>query len=461
MVECTDPLLLAKGSPIIWRRPHEFMKSGDIALFQEGILPADIKQGTLGNCWLMCALAACSEFPSLVEGMFPAPYDKYNPNGIYKVKLCKGGEWTTITLDDYFPCTPFEGPIYSRANGDELWVLLLEKAFAKLHGSYAMLRSGWPFEAMMDLTGAPYKDIRIKDADVQKQITDGSLFRYLCECDKKGYIMSLSTPGTDKYTSKGSHGSLPNGLVPGHAYTMITAITTTNGYKLAKIRNPWGATEWNGDFSDRSLLWTPELAEEVGFVNDPEDGTFWMSFKDIVRHFVGINICRSRHEKGVKPWNEARQPSELSFSKKGKGLLTCNMYKLTVKNPTNDYIVSVHQKDKRCLGSKPYIDIGVTILQRTARMESFKYIASSGNSMERQNQLDVTNLPVGEYVIIPTSTGAKMEQYRSDAESSGQPFQSADFGRRIMLVVHGLPDEIKLEEIPFDKEALEEHWNCL
>ena len=34
-----------------------------------------------------------------------------------------------------------------------------------------------------------------------------------------------------------------------------------------------GSTEWNGDFSDNSPLWTPELIEEVNFVLDTEDGT--------------------------------------------------------------------------------------------------------------------------------------------------------------------------------------------
>ena len=87
----------------------------------------------------------------------------------------------------------------------------------------------------MDLTGAPYRDIRLKDADVQTQLKDGSLWSYLCVCDLEGYIMSLSTSGTDIYSASGEHGSLPTGLVPGHAYTLLTAVTTKSGHQLAKV----------------------------------------------------------------------------------------------------------------------------------------------------------------------------------------------------------------------------------
>lgn len=60
-----------------------------------------------------------------------------------------------MTIDDYFPCYPNGGPVFSKCQGNELWVLLLEKAYAKVHGSYLALRGGYTCEALQDLTGCP------------------------------------------------------------------------------------------------------------------------------------------------------------------------------------------------------------------------------------------------------------------------------------------------------------------
>lgn len=144
---------------IQWRRPSEFLEVDmnrglkEITIFYDSIDSSDIKQGCLGNSWVLCALASLAERPSLVERLFVTK--EINNNGIYRVKLCKNGEWLTVTIDDYFPCFPLGSPLFSKAHGNELWVMLLEKAYAKLHGNYFSLRGGYANEALQDLTGCP------------------------------------------------------------------------------------------------------------------------------------------------------------------------------------------------------------------------------------------------------------------------------------------------------------------
>lgn len=77
------------------------------------------------------------------------------------------------------------------------------------------------------------------------------------EGEKLQYGMSAGTDGKDE-------GELDdNGVVPGHAYTLIAAKTVTNKAgeeeRLVQLRNPWKKGEWNGRYSDKSADWTPAL----------------------------------------------------------------------------------------------------------------------------------------------------------------------------------------------------------
>lgn len=82
----------------------------------------------------MAAVASIAENPALVRRLFLTK--TYNPEGVYRLRICKNGEWIDVIVDDYIPCYFNGGPIFTRGNGNELWVLLLEKAYAKLHGDY-------------------------------------------------------------------------------------------------------------------------------------------------------------------------------------------------------------------------------------------------------------------------------------------------------------------------------------
>jgi calpain-15 len=68
-----------------------------------------------------------------------------------------------VIIDDYFPCTDDGYVCFSKANGNELWVLILEKAFAKLHGSYERIEGGYAHLVMRDLTGAPSYELCLEE----------------------------------------------------------------------------------------------------------------------------------------------------------------------------------------------------------------------------------------------------------------------------------------------------------
>jgi len=88
-----------------------------------------------------------------------------------------------VVVDDYIPCNCGE-PAFAEPNGNELWVVLLEKAFAKIHGSFLAIRSGWISEALNTLTGAPYETI---EGVNEEKAHD--LFKKLLHCEKRNYAM--------------------------------------------------------------------------------------------------------------------------------------------------------------------------------------------------------------------------------------------------------------------------------
>jgi len=115
---------------VVWRRPEEFFDGKPYQLY-EGIEPTDINQGALGNCWFCCAVSALAEFPNYIRRIFENKAS--NPAGVYRLRLYNETdvEPVNVTLDDLFPCKPGAGPIFTSNKQEELWAMLLEKAYAK------------------------------------------------------------------------------------------------------------------------------------------------------------------------------------------------------------------------------------------------------------------------------------------------------------------------------------------
>jgi len=58
-----------------------------------------------------------------------------NELNYYSVKMLYKGKWMTIDMDEHIPVL-YGKPAFSSSVGNELWVILLEKAWAKMYTSY-------------------------------------------------------------------------------------------------------------------------------------------------------------------------------------------------------------------------------------------------------------------------------------------------------------------------------------
>ena len=85
---------------------------------------------------------------------------RVNAAGIYLIKFFINGIETPVIVDDYIPV--YKGtnkPAFAYSRDGELWVSILEKGWAKLHGTYARTEAGLPCFASSHLTGAPAETI--------------------------------------------------------------------------------------------------------------------------------------------------------------------------------------------------------------------------------------------------------------------------------------------------------------
>ena len=53
------------------------------------------------------------------------------------------GKWMTIDMDQYIPFIG-NSPAFTKSVDNEIWVIILEKAWAKMYTSYKRIEAGYP-----------------------------------------------------------------------------------------------------------------------------------------------------------------------------------------------------------------------------------------------------------------------------------------------------------------------------
>ncbi|XP_037072054.1 calpain-B-like [Pollicipes pollicipes] len=275
--------------PFQWKRPHEI---SDSPLFiSSGASRFDVLQGELGDCWLLAAVANITLNKDLFAQVVPDGQeidDDYA--GIFHFRFWQYGRWVDVVIDDRLPTYHGQLAFMHSADNHEFWSALLEKAYAKLHGSYEALKGGTTCEAMEDFSGGVTEMYDIDKAP-------DNLFQVMLKANERKSLMSCSIE-PDPYVAEAE---MPNGLIKGHAYSVTKAcmadIETPRVHgkiPMVRVRNPWGnEAEWKGAFSDSSSEWNyiPEATrQELGLTFDA-DGEFWMTFKDFTRNFQRLEIC--------------------------------------------------------------------------------------------------------------------------------------------------------------------------
>lgn len=108
--------------------------------------------------------------------------NKPNEEGVWSVYFYGVGK--EIVMDDYLPVTPDGQLMGASSKKDEMWVPIIEKAYAKYMGSYGKILNGTSHQAMRNLLGFSGEELSLQNLN---KTTVGDL---MLECYVKGYPMT-------------------------------------------------------------------------------------------------------------------------------------------------------------------------------------------------------------------------------------------------------------------------------
>lgn len=405
-----------------WHRPIELCSNP--CLVVGGISRFDFGQGLLGNCWFLASIGAITFQDHIFRQIIPLEqyFDSYYC-GIFHFRFWRFGKWIDVVIDDKLPTLNGRLIFVHSKRQNEFWPALLEKAYAKVCGSYADMKAGVPADALVDFTGGVHLSIQLSQPPPD-------LWELMC---RAGTCKSLMSCGT----LQGENKVLPTGLVQGHAYTVTGVkqiLSQSQTVQLVRLWNPWGKVEWNGDWSDRSPLWgTVSSQDRELCLAVTDNGEFWMSIQDFCRFYADLDICSPGPEflDGTPScqWNsqmfEGRWVTGTTAGgcRNNKETFWTNpQYRIKVNNDKDleddekNILVSVMQKpDKRHRRLAENLHIGFSVFELTDQHRSTtgKFPASFFSSsvvvfqtstlLNAREVMEFFTLRPGEYVIVPST----------------------------------------------------------
>ncbi|TDH11193.1 hypothetical protein EPR50_G00058120 [Perca flavescens] len=358
---------------VVWKRPKELCSNPKF--IDDGATRTDICQGELGDCWLLAAIASLTLDQDILPRVVPQEQSfTEGYAGIFHFQFWQFGEWVDVVIDDRLPTRDGKLLFVHSAESSEFWSALLEKAYAKLYGSYEALSGGHTTEGFEDFTGGIAEVYTLEEAPpnlfqiMQKALSLGSLL---------GCAINVNFQGKP--------------------------------VQLVRIRNPWGEVEWTGPWSDG------------------------ISYSDFINQFSRLQICNLTPDTllsdKVGHWNHYQYEGTWRVGSTAGGRRKCK--DTFSSNP--QFVVRLEDVDDDPLDGKDGCTILVGLMQKDVRQQKwlgrdpefigfaiYKYKGQSNvhlgpDVLLRQSPVAESsftykrevckrfNLPPGEYAIVPST----------------------------------------------------------
>ena len=342
-------ILFKEYRDITWKRESE-LENNNNSNNNTNIFPQDdifinkIIYNKLSNPNLYSALNALSNNPERIKKLFIN--SKKDSTCLFGVNIGCNGNLQQVVIDDFFPFNKKHNNSKTFLSEEKglLWPQILEKAYAKVFGSYNLISERSMESILKDLTCAPVITLDSFGDNLSKE---------LLEAYKKNWIIMAGAGNT--IASEDLLRDL--GLPPNadHEISLVYKLTeeninqiTSNSLNIPtnddyntvlKIRNLLGKIEWIGDWSDYSGLWNDSFKNILNY--NSGEKSFYMNLKDFKLYFSRIKICKYMENYKYQSIKVSQNPEEYVLVK-----IKTKNDDIIIDNDNNGCYISFIQEEK-------------------------------------------------------------------------------------------------------------------
>ena len=342
-------ILFKEYRDITWKRESE-QENNNNSNNNTNIFPQDeiflnkIIYNKLSNPNLYSVLNALSNNPERIKKLFIN--SKKDSTCLFGVNIGCNGNLQQVVIDDFFPFNKKHNNSKTFLSEEKglLWPQILEKAYAKVFGSYNLISERSMESILKDLTCAPVVTLDSFGDNLSKE---------LLEAYKKNWIIMAGAG--DTIASEDLLRDL--GLPPNadHEISLVYKLTeeninqiTSNSLNIPtnddyntvlKIRNLLGKIEWIGDWSDYSGLWNDSFKNILNY--NSGEKSFYMNLKDFKLYFSRIKICKYMENYKYQSIKVSQNPEEYVLVK-----IKTKNDDIIIDNDNNGCYISFIQEEK-------------------------------------------------------------------------------------------------------------------
>ena len=275
-----------------WERISDILQNKKKTINLKEDIKVKIAQRGLGDCYLI----------SFLRGFLNAQPEKYykllgqcHPEiGYYEINFFSNeneNKNMTVFVDDYILLTNDSQPLFAGIREENKFVvgicLLIEKAYAKINGSYLNIEGNFqPINSHYYFTGIP--SLRY----VLNKYDNNELYSFIDIGLTKKNVLTTETPDV----KEGENFQI-NGISENHAYTIIS-VEKKNEINIIDLNNPWGynveekMNNFDINLDDEEIK--KKIVDFNKSKNNLENGNLKLDFGNLINYFESITLCSFR-----------------------------------------------------------------------------------------------------------------------------------------------------------------------